>query len=101
MAAIGPDFKAGFKDPAPVSNADIGATIGRLLGLSLRAKGKLVGRIADEALTTGGAAPVAKREDVASTPATGGFITVLHEQRLDGHVYYDSAGMPGRVVTGD
>ena len=27
MAAIGPDFKAGFTDPAPVSNADIGRTM--------------------------------------------------------------------------
>ena len=29
MAAIGPDFKAGYVDALPVSNADVGATIVR------------------------------------------------------------------------
>ena len=33
MAAIGPDFKAGYTDPLPVSNADVGMTIAQLLGL--------------------------------------------------------------------
>ena len=33
MAAIGPDFKAGFVDDAPASNADIGKTLARILGL--------------------------------------------------------------------
>ncbi|MES2029643.1 MAG: alkaline phosphatase family protein, partial [Pseudomonadota bacterium] len=33
MAAIGPDFKAGFVDPLPVSNADTGITAAHLLGL--------------------------------------------------------------------
>ena len=31
MAAIGPDFKKGFVDEAPVSNADVGKTIAHLL----------------------------------------------------------------------
>ena len=35
MAAIGPDFKAGFIDEAPVSNADVGKTIGQILGLTV------------------------------------------------------------------
>ena len=35
MAAIGPDFKAGYVDPLPVSNADVGMTIAaKLLGLT-------------------------------------------------------------------
>ena len=33
MAAIGPDFKAGYVDPLPVSNADVGMTIARLMNL--------------------------------------------------------------------
>ena len=33
MAAIGPDFKAGYIDPLPVSNADVGVTIAQLMGL--------------------------------------------------------------------
>ena len=33
MAAIGPDFKAGYADPLPVSNADVGMTMAQLMGL--------------------------------------------------------------------
>src|SRR6202042_1611650 len=32
-AAIGPDFKAGYVDPLPVNNADVGMTIAELMGL--------------------------------------------------------------------
>ena len=45
MAAIGPDFKRGFVDEAPVSNADIGQTMAHLLGLKIADKGTLVGRV--------------------------------------------------------
>ena len=38
MAAIGPDFKTGFADPAPVSNADIAPTLAHILGLHYRAR---------------------------------------------------------------
>jgi hypothetical protein len=38
--------------------------------------------------------------EIASAPGLGGFVTVLHEQVLDGHAYYDWAGARGRVVTG-
>ena len=38
MAAIGPDFKSRFVDPAPVSNADIGKTIAHVLGCRSRAR---------------------------------------------------------------
>src|SRR3954454_14385298 len=34
MAASGPDFKTGFVDPAPVSNADVGKTIAYILKLN-------------------------------------------------------------------
>lgn len=100
MAAIGPDFKAGFRDSAPVSNADIGATLAHLLGLKITPKGKLVARVATEALAGGPAPAAATVRDVASPPGDGGFVTVLHEQALDGRVYYDWAGAKGRVVTG-
>ena len=40
MAAIGPDFKAGYVDALPVSNADVGATAARLLGLTPKTQGQ-------------------------------------------------------------
>ncbi len=39
MAAIGPDFKAGFVNEAPVSNADMGKTMAHILGLKIPFKG--------------------------------------------------------------
>ena len=53
MAAIGPDFKAGFVDELPVSNADVGMTAARLMGLRARRTGGLVGRVMSEALPNG------------------------------------------------
>src|SRR6266704_3241700 len=49
MAAIGPDFKAGYVDALPVSNADVGATAARLMGLTPKLKGDLIGRVMTEA----------------------------------------------------
>ena len=80
MAAVGPDFRAGFVDPAPASNADVGRTIGTLLGLEPHDKGKLVGRVLTEALH-GGALP--SRSSAAWSrprPAANGLATVLNEQ---------------------
>ena len=59
MAAIGPDFKKGFVNDAPVSNADMGKTIAHLLGLKIPFKGSLQGRVMEEALP-GGANPDVK-----------------------------------------
>src|SRR3954453_12996062 len=53
MAAIGPDFKSGFVDPLPVSNADVGATAAKLLGLTPNHKGNLIGRVITEAMPNG------------------------------------------------
>ena len=50
MAAIGPSFKTGFVDQAPVSNADVGKTIAHALGLNIPFKGALQGRVVEEAL---------------------------------------------------
>ena len=98
MAAIGPDFKTGFVDQSPISNADIAPTLAHILGLKLEAKGTLKGRIIAEALTNGATAnastPVVKR----SKAAANGFVTVLEGQSFDGETYFDAAGMPGRVV---
>ena len=52
MAARGPDFKREFIDQLPASNADIGMTMARLLGLDLAGNGTLKGRVLIEALRT-------------------------------------------------
>jgi hypothetical protein len=99
MAAIGPDFKAGFADPAPVSNADIAPTLARLLGLDLGGGGPHAGRVIAEALAAGGAPnPKTARHVTASAPAANGFVTVLDWQEADGAPYYDAAGAPGRTL---
>ncbi len=49
-AAIGPDFRAGFTDPAPTSNADIGKTMAAILHLQIHDTGKLIGRVLSEAM---------------------------------------------------
>ena len=97
MAAIGPDFKAGFADPSPVSNADITPTLAHILGLAIAPKGELTGRVAGEALKDG--KPVAFQAKVLrSETGDGGFRTVLQYQEADGRHYFDAMGMPGRVV---
>jgi arylsulfatase A-like enzyme len=97
MAAFGPDFKAGFVDDAPVSNADIAVTLARVLGISLPSKGALTGRALSESLK--GGAPVKwERRTIASTPAASGQTTILNLQRVGTTVYFDAAGFEGRTV---
>jgi hypothetical protein len=98
MAAAGPDFKKGFVDPAPVSNADWANTLAHVLGLELSANGQARGRVMAEALADGGAAPAAKAIVVASPPAANGFVTVLNAQEAAGETYFDAAGAPGRTL---
>jgi arylsulfatase A-like enzyme len=97
MAAIGPDFKAGFVDPAPVSNADIGKTIARLLRLAVKDKGALVGRVMSEALP-GGKTPAVATRRIVSPHAANGLATVVEEQLVGATRYFDAAGFPGRTV---
>ncbi|MEZ5822939.1 MAG: alkaline phosphatase family protein [Xanthobacteraceae bacterium] len=97
MAAIGPDFKSGYVDPLPVSNADVGITAARLLGLTQKAKGKLIGRVMTEAMPNG-AIPKAFSGTVKSQPAAGGLRTVLMFQRVGTQRYFDAAGFPGRTL---
>jgi predicted AlkP superfamily pyrophosphatase or phosphodiesterase len=97
MAAIGPDFKSGYVDALPVSNADVGATAARIMGLSPKPKGDLVGRVMTEAMPNG-ATPKTTSATVRSQPAANGLRTVLNFQRVGGQRYLDTAGFPGRTV---
>jgi hypothetical protein len=97
MAAIGPSFKRGFVDEAPVSNADFGRTMAHLLGLEIAAKGKLVGRVIAEALP-GGEAPDVSNQVLRSQPGAADLATVLMVQRVGSTRYFDAAGFPGRTV---
>ncbi|HXQ50405.1 MAG TPA: alkaline phosphatase family protein [Stellaceae bacterium] len=97
MAAIGPDFKHRFGDPAPVSNADFGRTIAHIMGLAIKPHGHLVGRVLAEAMP-GGAVPRFQRRTLASSPAVGGLKTVLDYQAVGATRYFDAAGFPGRTA---
>ena len=97
MAAIGPDFKSGYSDALPVSNADVGATAARILGLRPRPNGDLVGRGITEAMPNG-ATPRVVSVVVKSGPAANGLRTVLNFQRVGTQRYFDVAGFPGRSV---
>lgn len=97
MALIGPDFRTGFVDPAPASNADVAPTLARVLGLNMPARGELKGRVLTEALAGGAEAP-ATADVVASAPAANGFVTTLDRQSSGGESYFDAAGKMGQVV---
>ena len=97
MAAIGPDFKSGYVDALPVSNADVGATAAKILGLTQKPKGNLVGRAMTEAMPNG-ATPKATSGSVKSEPAGNGLRTVLNFQQVGSQRYFDAAGFPGRTV---
>lgn len=96
-AAIGPDFKAGYVDALPVSNADVGMTIAQLMNLHATANGGLLGRVMSEALP-GGIVPKAADGSIVSKPAANGLKTVVKFQRVLSQRYFDAAGFPGRTV---
>ena len=95
MAALGPDFKQGFTDELPVSNADIAPTLARVLGLQLPTLGKLQGRLLDEALqgnpASRGARP--RHLSLSSSSTAAGRATRLLYQELHGRRYFDSAAL--------
>jgi arylsulfatase A-like enzyme len=97
MAAIGPDFKAGYVDALPVSNADVGMTIAQLLDLHPAGAGGLTGRVMSEALPNG-IIPKAADGNIVSKPAANGLQTVVKFQRVLSQRYFDVAGFPGRTV---
>jgi hypothetical protein len=97
MGAAGPDFRRHFEDGAPASNADIGKTIARLLGLHIVDKGKLVGRVLTEAMPNG-ATPYPQQGIVRSEPDAAGHITMVLTQTVGTTRYFDAAGYPGRTL---
>ncbi|TPQ39741.1 alkaline phosphatase family protein, partial [Bradyrhizobium guangdongense] len=97
MAAIGPDFKGGYVDELPVSNADVGATAAKLMGLTTKPKGSLIGRVMTEAMPNG-ETPKAYVGSVKSRPSESGLRTVLNFQRVGSQRYFDVAGFPGRTL---
>lgn len=98
MAAIGPDFKAGFVDELPVSNADVGMTAAQLLGLHSSENGGLVGRVMSEALPNGIIPKAYKSVEKSKKKSENGLETVLNVQRVGSQRYFDAAGFPGRTL---
>ena len=97
MAAIGPAFKTGFNDTAPVSNADIAPTLEKILGVTLPPVGKLRGRALTEALKDG--KPVRPwRLDSVSKRGDSGLRTIVNMQFVGQTRYFDAAGFAGRTV---
>lgn len=96
-AAIGPDFRRGFIDPAPVSNADVGRTMMHLMGLQPRANGRLLGRVFEEAMP-GKPMPKAVRKTLRSAAGANALRTTLAYQQLGTVRYLDTAGFPGRTL---
>lgn len=97
MGALGPSFRAGLRSPVPASNADLGKTIARILGLTIPGKGQLVGRVLTEALVNGGT-PTFARAVLRSEPDAAGLVTVLAYQTVGETRYFDAAGYPGRTL---
>jgi hypothetical protein len=97
MAAAGPSFRNGLVDDAPVSNADIGRTMAHILGLPIADRGKLVGRVIEEALP-GGTMPRVQWQTVRSKPASSGLSTLLVTASVGATRYFDAAGFSGRTV---
>ena len=97
MAAIGPDFRRAFADPAPISNADITPTLAHILGIQIVPRGGLTGRVASEAFPGGKPVPFTARIR-RSDPAANGQRTLLQYQEAAGRLYFDAGGFPGRTV---
>jgi Type I phosphodiesterase / nucleotide pyrophosphatase len=97
MAAIGPSFKHGYADEAPVSNADVGQTLARLLGLKIPFRGSLMGRVIEEALP-GGAEPACATGAVLAEAGPSGLATTLRFYQVGNTRYFPAAGFPGRTV---
>lgn len=97
MGAIGPSFREHFVDDAPASNADLGKTIARLLGLTIPKKGNLVGRELTEAMPNG-AMPTFRADAIRSEADAAGHVTVVMTQTVGTTVYFDVAGYPGRTL---
>lgn len=98
MVAIGPDFKKGFTDSAPVSNADVAPTLSKILGFQIPSTGDLKGRVIEEALVGGPSSVASSAGTLQSSAAANGAQTVLSYQQVGNTRYFDAAGFPGRTV---
>jgi arylsulfatase A-like enzyme len=97
MALAGPDFKSGFIDTAPVSNADVGRTVAAIMRLDFKDRGALAGRVVTEAMP-GGVMPDVKGRSIVSEPAENGLRTVLDLQAVGTTLYFDAGGFYGRTL---
>jgi arylsulfatase A-like enzyme len=97
MALAGPDFKSGFVDTAPVSNADVGRTVAAIMGLEFKDRGTLTGRVITEAMP-GGTMPEVEGWSIVSAPADNGLRTVLDVQAVGNVRYLDAGGFRGRTL---
>ena len=100
MAAIGPDFKRGLVDRAPVGNSDIAPTLAHLMGFELEPGGALRGRVLSEAVVGGRAADSPIVQYRRSTPADGKQTVVVFRE-FDGRQYFErgcfaSVGTPDK-----
>jgi type I phosphodiesterase/nucleotide pyrophosphatase len=98
MAALGPDFKKGYIDLAPVSNADIAITLAQVLNLELPKNGHLVGRVIDESLAGGPENPLFTAGLKTSAANAAGTKTSLRYQKVNETLYFDAGGFEGRTV---
>lgn len=97
MAAVGPDFRAHFVDPAPSGNPDIVPTLAAIEGLQLRSTGALRGRPLSEALQGGPDVPAVAHQVIRSSPVSG-HRTILRTQSVGTVRYLDAAGFDGRTL---
>jgi arylsulfatase A-like enzyme len=97
MAAIGPDFKKGYADKAPVGNVDIAWTMAHLLGIDLKGPGILKGRVIEEALA-GGKEPKVVKRTLSSAKAANGVQTFVNMQQVGDTKYFTAGGIPRRTV---
>jgi hypothetical protein len=83
----------------PVSNADIGQTIAKLMNLPIAKdqKGPLIGRVAAEALS-GGRETTVTRGELVSPAAANGLKTVVHYEQVGATKYFKAAGFAGRTA---
>jgi len=90
MAAMGPDFKRGV-DALPMGNIDVAPTVAHILGFSMPATGRIVGRVLEEALTGGNEVAPKSSQVLRSDPAANGLSTLLEYQEYGGVRYLDRA----------
>ncbi len=98
MLAIGPDFKQGYTDNAPVSNADVAITLANILGFDIPSNGELTGRVLTEALAGGSDSVPFTTGILKSDPTADGVRTYLNYQQVGDTKYFDAAGFADRTV---